>query len=330
MPAIPLDRNAWTEPGTFEVAPGVYRIPLPLPNDGLRAVNVYALVARRRPAADRLGLGHPRRQGRARPGPGRARRHGRGRAPDPGHPRAPRPLHPGHLPAARVRRPGQPGHRGPGVAGYLDGCRSRAAAEPAGLPAPARRRRHRRPGGRPAGPPRPVQDRLGGARRVAARRPGHRARRPVPGRGGHARPHPRPRRVPRRRRRAAVRGRPRAADHHAVDRVRADAVRRPARGVPGLADPDPVPARRPAAARARAGHRERARQGRRADRAPRPATGRGRGGHPRRRADRAGGRGAAEVDPARADARRAGPVQPDAGGHRDRRAPAVCWPRRAG
>jgi glyoxylase-like metal-dependent hydrolase (beta-lactamase superfamily II) len=37
------DRNAWTEPGAFEVAPGVYRIPLPLPNDGLRAVNVYAV-----------------------------------------------------------------------------------------------------------------------------------------------------------------------------------------------------------------------------------------------------------------------------------------------
>ncbi len=37
-------RENWTEPGTFEVAPGVYRIPLPLPNDGLRAVNVYALV----------------------------------------------------------------------------------------------------------------------------------------------------------------------------------------------------------------------------------------------------------------------------------------------
>ncbi len=33
----------WTVPGTFEVAPGVYRIPLPLPNDGLRAVNVYAI-----------------------------------------------------------------------------------------------------------------------------------------------------------------------------------------------------------------------------------------------------------------------------------------------
>ncbi|XVS67166.1 MBL fold metallo-hydrolase [Actinosynnema sp. CA-299493] len=33
----------WTEPGVFEVAPGVYRIPLPLPNDGLHTVNVYAV-----------------------------------------------------------------------------------------------------------------------------------------------------------------------------------------------------------------------------------------------------------------------------------------------
>jgi glyoxylase-like metal-dependent hydrolase (beta-lactamase superfamily II) len=33
----------WTEPGTYEVAPGVHRIPLPLPTDGLRAVNVYAI-----------------------------------------------------------------------------------------------------------------------------------------------------------------------------------------------------------------------------------------------------------------------------------------------
>jgi glyoxylase-like metal-dependent hydrolase (beta-lactamase superfamily II) len=37
------DMEDWTEPGAFEVAPGVYRIPLPLPNDGLRAVNVYAI-----------------------------------------------------------------------------------------------------------------------------------------------------------------------------------------------------------------------------------------------------------------------------------------------
>ena len=34
----------WTAPGLYDVAPGVYRIPLPLPNDGLRAVNVYAIV----------------------------------------------------------------------------------------------------------------------------------------------------------------------------------------------------------------------------------------------------------------------------------------------
>jgi glyoxylase-like metal-dependent hydrolase (beta-lactamase superfamily II) len=33
----------WVEPGAFEVADGVWRIPLPLPNDGLRAVNVYVV-----------------------------------------------------------------------------------------------------------------------------------------------------------------------------------------------------------------------------------------------------------------------------------------------
>ncbi|MBB5895676.1 glyoxylase-like metal-dependent hydrolase (beta-lactamase superfamily II) [Kutzneria kofuensis] len=37
-------RTAWMEPGAYEVAPGVHRIPLPLPNDGLRAVNVYAVA----------------------------------------------------------------------------------------------------------------------------------------------------------------------------------------------------------------------------------------------------------------------------------------------
>ncbi|MGZ4449140.1 MAG: MBL fold metallo-hydrolase [Nocardioides sp.] len=33
----------WTEPGAWRVAEGVHRIPLPLPMDGLRAVNVYVL-----------------------------------------------------------------------------------------------------------------------------------------------------------------------------------------------------------------------------------------------------------------------------------------------
>ena len=36
-------RREWVRPGAHPVAEGVYRIPLPLPTDGLRAVNVYAL-----------------------------------------------------------------------------------------------------------------------------------------------------------------------------------------------------------------------------------------------------------------------------------------------
>ena len=38
----PSDR-AWEEPGAYPVSAGVFRIPLPLPGDGLRAVNVYAV-----------------------------------------------------------------------------------------------------------------------------------------------------------------------------------------------------------------------------------------------------------------------------------------------
>jgi len=33
----------WTEPGAWRVADGIHRIPLPLPMDGLRAVNVYVI-----------------------------------------------------------------------------------------------------------------------------------------------------------------------------------------------------------------------------------------------------------------------------------------------
>jgi glyoxylase-like metal-dependent hydrolase (beta-lactamase superfamily II) len=35
----------WTQEGAYRVSPGVHRIPLPLPGDGLRAVNVYAVEA---------------------------------------------------------------------------------------------------------------------------------------------------------------------------------------------------------------------------------------------------------------------------------------------
>ena len=37
------DHRHWSEPGAELVAPGVHRVPLPLPMDGLRAVNVYVL-----------------------------------------------------------------------------------------------------------------------------------------------------------------------------------------------------------------------------------------------------------------------------------------------
>jgi glyoxylase-like metal-dependent hydrolase (beta-lactamase superfamily II) len=39
-----VSNDDWTEPGVYEVVPGVHRIPLPLPNDGLRAVNVYVIT----------------------------------------------------------------------------------------------------------------------------------------------------------------------------------------------------------------------------------------------------------------------------------------------
>ncbi len=42
-PSPATGADDWTAPGAYEVAPGVHRIPLPLPNDGLRAVNVYAI-----------------------------------------------------------------------------------------------------------------------------------------------------------------------------------------------------------------------------------------------------------------------------------------------
>ena len=38
------DRNAWAEPGVENLGGGLYRIPLPLPNDALTAVNVYAMT----------------------------------------------------------------------------------------------------------------------------------------------------------------------------------------------------------------------------------------------------------------------------------------------
>src|SRR5919201_5197640 len=42
-PQSPAQPEDWAEPGVYPVVPGIHRIPLPLPTDGLRAVNVYAI-----------------------------------------------------------------------------------------------------------------------------------------------------------------------------------------------------------------------------------------------------------------------------------------------
>jgi glyoxylase-like metal-dependent hydrolase (beta-lactamase superfamily II) len=52
-------RDAWTRPGTYEVAAGVHRIVCPLPRDGLQAVNVYALADGHGVALVDTGWNHP-------------------------------------------------------------------------------------------------------------------------------------------------------------------------------------------------------------------------------------------------------------------------------
>ena len=44
MSHAPSDRHAWAEPGVEDLGGGVYRIPLPLGMDALRAVNIYAIT----------------------------------------------------------------------------------------------------------------------------------------------------------------------------------------------------------------------------------------------------------------------------------------------
>jgi glyoxylase-like metal-dependent hydrolase (beta-lactamase superfamily II) len=42
-PGVSAGSGPWTDPGAHPVAPGVHRMPLPLPGDALKAVNVYAV-----------------------------------------------------------------------------------------------------------------------------------------------------------------------------------------------------------------------------------------------------------------------------------------------
>lgn len=43
MPFVADQPEDWTEPGAHRIAPGIYRVPLPLPLDGLGTVNAYVL-----------------------------------------------------------------------------------------------------------------------------------------------------------------------------------------------------------------------------------------------------------------------------------------------
>ena len=292
----------WTRPGVYRCAPDVYRIPLPLPMDGLRAVNVYAVRHGAEITVIDAGWSIPEARDAARRRARRARRRVPRRAALPRHAHPPRPLHAGRGPAPRVRdaggarprraarprhdqRPGPargPDHGGPAAAGRRGG----GAGEASGLRSPHLDMADW------AAPDEWIDD----GERLARRRPHARRRR-------DPRPHPRPPGLRRRGGRHHVLRRPRAAPDHAVDRAGAGSEGEPAGRLPRLARADPQAARRPDAGRARAGRDAGARAGRRADRPPRQTPRR----HPRRARRgpqhrlRRGGR--ADLDPSRAHAR---------------------------
>ena len=292
----------WTEPGAWAVAPGVHRIPLPLPMDGLRAVNVYVLetddgltlidggwaieVSRTqleqslkeidREVGDirRFLVTHVHRD----------------------H----------YTQAVTIRREvGSHVSLGIGDKATLDLIHDRdtggtdphvALLERAGAPDIARAwgeftRRHT-----------PDLSAVGLPRHLAGGRHRPRGRRPRPRRRAHARPHPGPLRLRRPRRVPALRRRPRAADDHAVDRLRAGHRGLAAGRLHGLADQGPRAARPHPAPGPRAGRAVLARPRRRAAGAPRaPARPLPRGGR-RRCAVVVRRRGRAAVDPPRAHA----------------------------
>ena len=228
----------------------MHRIPLPLPGDALKAVNTYAI-------SDGDGVvmidGGWAMAEATRPARARARRDRfspRRRARVPRHPHPPRSLHAGGR--------GAPDHRRGGVARRgregVDG-RGAHADRASGRREPASCRRLRtledaRAVGRRARP-RP----LGVPRPLARRRHRHRAPDPHPAGDRDAGPHRRTRRVPRPGRGRAVRRRPRAAAHHAVDRCRAGASGVAAARLPLVPAARARHAGCAAATRPRSGHR---------------------------------------------------------------------------
>ena len=209
-PSRAPDAGRGPSPASSRWHPGVHRMPLPLPMDGLRAVNVYVIETSNGLVLVDGGWAIPPSRDALRVRPAWLGLHDARHPPVPGHPHAPRPLHaglrrrPGGRGARRARHRRQAEHgpdarRRPVRATPTSSALRAAGAE--SLAAGWRNMMPRQATG---------HGRLRPARPVARPRPGDRPRRPEPGRGLHARPHPGSLRVRRPGRRSALRRRPRA------------------------------------------------------------------------------------------------------------------------
>ena len=262
----------WADEGAWPAAPGVHRIPLPLPTDGFRAVNVYAIETDG--AEGGLTLvdgGWAIDAGRAALDKGLAQI---GYAASDIRRFLVTHVHRDHYTQAVVVRREFGSRIALGLADKptldrvhegTDDNRIGDLLHDAGAADLAERWVRLVDG------PSPDTVALGLSRRVARGRRRPRGRGPHAARRGDARAHPRALRVRRAGRRAAVRRRPRAADDHTLDRLRAGAGLTAARRLPVLADQGTSDAGRPAAAGARPGRAVGARPGRRAPRPPRRA-----------------------------------------------------------
>ena len=110
-PSRPTPGEHWTAEGAWEVAEGIHRIPLPLPMDGLKAINVYVIQTDDGLTLIDGGWAIPQAPRAAGPVPARHRQRVRRHPAVPGHPHPPRPLHDGHRAGPRVRRGRRARHR---------------------------------------------------------------------------------------------------------------------------------------------------------------------------------------------------------------------------
>ena len=257
----------WADAGAWPTAPGVHRIPLPLPSDGLRAVNVYALESEE--GLTLIDGGWAIEAGRAALEKGLAEI---GYAVPDIRRFLVTHVHRDHYTLASVvrREVGShvsPGHRRP--AHPRPGA-GRRRERPHLRPAPPGRRRGPGPGLGEADPGSSTRTRRTGTTPTRGSSPTTTSPWARARSGPCRRPATRgPLRLRRAGRGAALRRRPRAVHDHPVDRLRAGARRPAARRLPGLLDQGPRARRLRAAARARARRPVGARPHRRAARPPR-------------------------------------------------------------